>query len=73
MASRPIVTVAAVDVACPLCGEFIAAPSGSLFFEINEYVAGDQYRCFACGIVVELPAVKTVLYRPSGSRSKGGR
>lgn len=53
---KPIVTVAAVDVRCPKCQEFLPNPnSGSLFFTIDEYVAGTKVTCNCCETVVTLP------------------
>jgi ribosomal protein S27E len=64
MARRPIVTVAAVDVQCPECQEFVASPaSGALFFEANEYRPGTEIDCDACGTRVVLPALKTVRWK----------
>lgn len=53
-AQRAIITVFCVDVNCPHCGEFIASPSGSLFFELEQLFAGDEYTC-ECGTVVVIP------------------
>jgi hypothetical protein len=63
-ALKPIITVAAVDVQCPNCQEFISEPySGSKFFDINEYHAGSVLECDFCHASVKLPALKSVKVR----------
>jgi hypothetical protein len=59
MKTRPIITVAAIDVECPTCHEFIAAPSGSLYFTMDEVKTGEMHACL-CGTVIKFPALKTV-------------
>jgi ribosomal protein S27E len=59
--TRPTVTVAAVDVRCPGCGEFVAEPSsGAQFFTVAEYKPGAVLICDCCHATIVLPALKTV-------------
>ncbi len=60
MMARPIVTIAAVDVQCPKCHEFVAGPGGSLYLTADEYVPGTEIACDCCGTVVTLPPLKSV-------------
>lgn len=58
-AKRPVITIAAVDVKCPDCGEFIASPDGPLYFEIAQLRTGEEHAC-ECGTVVVIPPMKSV-------------
>jgi primosomal protein N' len=48
-------TVVAVELNCPYCGETIAAPGGSLYWEVNEFNV--PLICFWCKKESKFPKI----------------